>query len=121
MHELRDSGAHIDEQPQSFLFNRLPAEIRNEIWEYTLTAQANHDDRKPSNLSPDSNRLKCASYFGAEKGKSVSWSVLWSVLLTYRRVYLETALLPAFSIASSFGAFEVIMTKTGLPRPSKPL
>ena len=96
-HNLRYNDSYVEQQSQSPLF-QLPAEIRNAIWTYALTAYASCDDRKrrrPAQKSLQDSiqgyfHISCVSSFDAERHKRVSLSLLYSC----RRVYLETAFLP---------------------------
>ena len=92
VHTLNDNDVHVEQQLQLPLF-QLPAEIRNAIWTDALTAYVDDDDdnRKRSHPSLDLDQFESGSCFEVEKSKRISLSLLYSC----RRVYLETAFLPA--------------------------
>lgn len=72
-----------DPQSASPLFNRIPAEICNEIFEYALTA---YDDK--------TNPYQNGSYY-YRPGHRYAHKVDTDLLLTYRRIYAETKDIPA--------------------------
>ena len=74
---------NADPQSASPLFNRIPAEIRNEIFEYALTA---YDDK--------TNPYQTGSYY-YRPGHRYAHKVDTDLLLTCRRIYAETKDIPA--------------------------
>lgn len=99
------AAGHIDLQSQSPLF-KLPSEIRYDIWR--LAVQAEDDPTRP--FEADSN------YF--RPGHSCFKRIHTALLLSCRRVYLETYDLPLSQNVMTFWAYrgpkgEPAMAKNG--------
>jgi hypothetical protein len=75
--------ANCNLQNNSPLFNKIPAEIRNQIFEYAL---AEYED--------DTRRYAFESYH-YRPGLTCRRKIDWQLLLTCKRIWLETRVLPA--------------------------
>ncbi|KAI0411389.1 hypothetical protein F5X98DRAFT_357336 [Xylaria grammica] len=79
---LLDDPSSVNQQPSSPLFAKLPAELRELVWDYALTAYEDLDALYPLDRPY------------ARPGQAAPLRVALDLLLTCRAVYLEAFLVP---------------------------